>query len=475
MAPKGRLFPAFGDLNNVEEPVIGRTLDLKNTSVSNILRETALGVFKKDSFENNGPLKGIVLRVDLPSTNNNPDSWINRVFGSSGERPPPLKSLKVRIPEIHAALPEPSQYGDNAGNSNKVIDMYPSFLAISEEVSGKPVAPGDIVLVDFVNRVNLTQPLYLGPALAGTTGGAVGQKGAATMFKENSPSALGVAPPSGDNVLGNKDNNNQVPQALNGNADNSKPSFLGINSKPKARLIPLQMDVARTGFSKGQGFPVIQVREDIAQGFAEARRILNALGAVLVSAGSLRPLNADVTSGRVATSFHYTALAVDLWTQAGCYPDGNPNTDEYVIEYDRNNPGSNGPKFIVWARSNLAVGTSIQSDVGTFQVESKKLNALDVRRTTNKAPPEETKVEGNFVNLTSIMEANGFIRISGHKEFYTKSKPLTSEWWHFQAQPGLVPNQTTFKQVLDVVYDDHGEEPYKYGSYVWNGSFFKKA
>ena len=465
---KNRHMPGFGELNPVEEPNIARVLDTKNTSATDIIKQAALDIFKKDSFENSGPLKGIVLRIESNPDSHEPDSWISRVFGN--EKPPTLKTLKVRIPELHAALPEPTQYGQNAGSSNKIIDLYPSFIAISGEISGKSVAVGDIVSVDFVNRVNMSQPIYLGPIIPGAFPGAVGEKKTKTLFDEKPK--LNIQSPPGDHK--EKNSQNQISTAIDKQPEKEQ-QFIGIPTKSKARLIPMKMDKARFGFAAGAGYPNVRIREDIAEELFEIKRILNELGCVLVSVGSIRPLNAPVSTGRVATSFHYAALAIDLWTHAGCYPDGNPNTDEYVVQFDHKNLSSNGPKFIVWAKSTENIGKSIQTNAGTFQVENKEIPALDVRKTSNKSPPEIISIKGNFVNLTKIFLAHDFFNIGGHKQFYIKSVPMTSEHWHFESRKGLVANQTTFKNVLDVIYTDNGEPPYKFGSYVWNGNYFKKS
>lgn len=212
MANEDRLFPSFGVLNSIEDNRIGKTLDTRNTSPFDILKQAALEVFKRNSFEHSGPLKGIVLRIDSNPTVSEPDSWIRKIFKT--DRPYTLKVLKVRIPEIHASLPEPLAYGDNALESHKVIDMHPSFVAVNEEVSNKPVAPGDVVLVDFVDRINLSQPIYLGPILYNATPGAVGQKSSQQIFNNNPNNKLAVSPPIGDSLSGTKDINNQIPKPI---------------------------------------------------------------------------------------------------------------------------------------------------------------------------------------------------------------------------------------------------------------------
>ena len=55
---RDRIFPGFGELNPIEEPNIGKFFDPRNTSATSVLKQTTLESFKKDSFENSGPLKG---------------------------------------------------------------------------------------------------------------------------------------------------------------------------------------------------------------------------------------------------------------------------------------------------------------------------------------------------------------------------------------------------------------------------------
>lgn len=206
---KDRIFPSYGILNPIEEEKTGRFLDARNTLTVDILKEVALGNFKKDAFQNTGPLKGIVLRVDNNPNNSEPNSWMHRLLGRTYS----LTTVKVRIPEIHAILPEPSRYGNLLNDeANKVIDLYPSFVAINEEVSNKPVAPGDIVLVDFVNRINLEHPIYLGPVLNSPMPGAVGQKQVKSNFEKDNQ--LDVLPPAGDSIGGVKEQENHLPEII---------------------------------------------------------------------------------------------------------------------------------------------------------------------------------------------------------------------------------------------------------------------
>jgi len=195
----GRIDIGYGTLNNVEEQNFGRTLDPRNSSGIDIVRQVAVDSFKKNTIIGTGPYKGIVLRVDTNPSNNPITSWVQKVNILSKTR----KTLKVRIPELHAALLEPFNYGPNCGPSNHIIDMYPSFVPESEEAANAPVAPGDIVWVDFGNRYNMTDPIYKGIAFANAQGGAVGRDSVKGMFDTAKKPPLGVLAPAGNNPTSN--------------------------------------------------------------------------------------------------------------------------------------------------------------------------------------------------------------------------------------------------------------------------------
>ena len=242
-----------------------------------------------------------------------------------------------------------------------------------------------------------------------------------------------------------------------------------IVSDPKMKLVRVEMDQCRYGFAAGKGYGAVKVREDVAPAFSDIKRVLNELGCVFASVGAIRPLDASVGPGRSATSFHYTGLAVDIWTHAGLYPDGDPETDEYVCVFQED-----GRKFYVYARSDMPAGTSAQDAMGnTHVVESLTLDAIDVSSGTYRvAPPGTNTVSGNFVHFTNLASAYGMHNIGGRAIFYSHSK-AHSEWWHFESHNGLVPGQTTFGDVLLTMYDQGGEPPWAEGQRTWTGGYFK--
>ena len=100
-----------------------------------------------------GPLRGIVLRVEEPSSNN----ALGQYHGKSDVSKPFLVNIKVRIPEIHP-FPEPDVYGPE-GDAG-IISLYPTFVAINCDLPTPAV--GDIVYVDYGDRKNLEDPKYFG-------------------------------------------------------------------------------------------------------------------------------------------------------------------------------------------------------------------------------------------------------------------------------------------------------------------------
>lgn len=172
---------AFGELNPVEPNYVEKRLNTKTMDPMRAMREAALDQFTSNTLEGAGPMKGIVLMVeeepkaegDVP-----PGDWLASFLNvSDGEQTvPPLKRYKVRIPEMHCMLPEPTQYvtsPNETGDHVKIISKYPTFVAKDTNISQEhPAAPGDLVWVDFGNRTNQTDPVFLGMVFPPTTGAA---------------------------------------------------------------------------------------------------------------------------------------------------------------------------------------------------------------------------------------------------------------------------------------------------------------
>jgi hypothetical protein len=147
-----------------------------------------------------GPYKGVCLRVEhgpAPA-----GSWARRALSVllPGSGLSDRKLIKARIPEIHAMLPIPELLGSNADQkSNSVIDMYPTFVA-QDSNAPEPV-PGELVWLDFGNKVGFTDPIYIKPVeMKGTFPAGAGD--VSGKAAQGCVGKLNMNKPSGDALAG---------------------------------------------------------------------------------------------------------------------------------------------------------------------------------------------------------------------------------------------------------------------------------
>jgi LAS superfamily LD-carboxypeptidase LdcB len=151
-----------GQLNSMELPKVDKNYN--NNSAISTLKNVAKESFSSNAFVQQGPLYAICLRVE-PYVSPPPDSWVNNVMSTSEIKDKSVwLSVRARIPELHAHIPDPLVYGDTADGKNKqFLEMHPLFLSLApvdSDYVDNPT-PGDIIQVDFQDRVNMTQPVYI--------------------------------------------------------------------------------------------------------------------------------------------------------------------------------------------------------------------------------------------------------------------------------------------------------------------------
>lgn len=164
---------AYGDLN----PLVrkgGKVYRDNGTSGLDTLKQIAGDSFKGETVLGTGPYKAICLRVEsaifggtAPGKGASKNNWLDRIYSPIGTPPPEeFIEIKAMIPEIHGSMfPLPKSLGlDGNPADNAAISRYPTFIAKSRDIilHGVPKA-GDIVWVDFGNRITLQDPIYLGP------------------------------------------------------------------------------------------------------------------------------------------------------------------------------------------------------------------------------------------------------------------------------------------------------------------------
>lgn len=157
MSPR---YPEHGVLNRIERPQIREKLDVYNESLTNVFNSVINITHTPNALANTGPYKGIVLRVEYQPE---PKTWATEFYNfvvNSDDQKPNFVQIKVRIPEIHSMLSIPKSLGPESDEPS-VIDMYPTFIAQSQDV---PIpAIGSLVWVDFGNKTNFSDPIYLKP------------------------------------------------------------------------------------------------------------------------------------------------------------------------------------------------------------------------------------------------------------------------------------------------------------------------
>ena len=96
--------------------------------------------------------------------------------------------------------------------------------------------------------------------------------------------------------------------------------------EPASKMKWVRVDADKVG----NGYDRFDLREDVAIAYNNFRNDVLALGGIVTSAGSKRPLRDSKRSkSRSIKSLHYTGLALDLALSSGM---NNPKKDRYVIE-----------------------------------------------------------------------------------------------------------------------------------------------
>ena len=150
----------YGVLNPIQEPDIFIEYEKGTTSGVDILKNLSEERYSVNTMQSIGQFKAVCLRVDglLEEVT---DSWLPEFL--ENEKGEMLIAVKARIPEIHSFLPDPFEIKKQENKivvDQKIVDMHPTFIAVSDKID-VPV-PGDIINVDFGNRVNMTDPKYYG-------------------------------------------------------------------------------------------------------------------------------------------------------------------------------------------------------------------------------------------------------------------------------------------------------------------------
>jgi len=188
------------------------------------------------------------------------------------------------------------------------------------------------------------------------------------------------------------------------------------------------------------GYAFTHLRSDVAPSYTALYETVHSLSGVLTSAGGRRPLTTEASAASQSkTSMHYVGRAFDMAIPTGMV---DPETDPFIIVED-------GDKWIVWCRSTLDP-VELASKCSVLGIGGGAIKVEGVY--VGGGATHSKSVLVTAFNFTDLALTHGFHRISARKAFRAKADVMAAEWWHFQREEGLVPNQTTFGEELLKVY-----------------------
>ncbi len=158
----------YSSLNNIRTKL---TTNQKSTKIKSTFFGTANNTiesnYAKNAFENSGPYRAVVLKVNQPvePPPNHPLRGISDFLGLPLTK---VKSIQAKIVDFaDTALPFPDKLGDEPGPHQNIIFMHRTYLASTLEANEANVKAGDIVLVDFMDRKNQLDPIFVGVTSVG--------------------------------------------------------------------------------------------------------------------------------------------------------------------------------------------------------------------------------------------------------------------------------------------------------------------
>jgi peptidoglycan hydrolase-like protein with peptidoglycan-binding domain len=238
----------------------------------------------------------------------------------------------------------------------------------------------------------------------------------------------------------------------------------GAFSQAAARLPFRRVATDRTA-SFQDAYEAVQLRADAALALEQVCNTLHASGAVLLSSGGRRALDAEFGEGMTATAMNYLGRAFDLFVYAGMV---DPEHDPYVVELPAEgrdalawrddmvaNVATAAPDpaalaklartpapwfWRVWARCEGDVAEREVGPVATY---------LDRRASAQRT------VRGRFIDLTALFAQCGFLPVPARPRFFDYDGGIANaQWWHFQYETGLIPGVSTFGGELLKVYSE---------------------
>lgn len=161
----GKFIPPVNQLNNITPKKSRRVFsDRQNQSVLRQSKRLIRDSYSPDAFEQIGTMKAVVLEIVSKFENTADTSWkySKTIAMAVEDKAVPFAEIRIRIPELHAHLPEPSDPNDQAA-----INKHPIAL-LFQSTDGSIPEVGDIVDVDFADKNNFRDGFITSVVTKGT-------------------------------------------------------------------------------------------------------------------------------------------------------------------------------------------------------------------------------------------------------------------------------------------------------------------
>lgn len=206
MAPKTKW--KYGQLNSIEKSKFTRRLEVNSDNYLSTARYAVRDVLYKQKLDLDGEFVGIVLSTwsDNSKLDSDSISFVSRIWNSLGifDDRPPIIQAKVRVPEVHATIPEPENSKDK-----KKIDLHTTFAAVTNQINKSELNPEDLVVVRFFDSSGMFNPQILRVLAPGPKNSTFAEESGNPRDSVEGESDLDVIVASGDTIGSGKKSNNQ--------------------------------------------------------------------------------------------------------------------------------------------------------------------------------------------------------------------------------------------------------------------------
>tara|TARA_Y100001973_G_scaffold104210_2_gene173494 strand:+ start:18476 stop:21595 length:3120 start_codon:yes stop_codon:yes gene_type:complete len=144
----------YGYFNPIKKKDVGPVFQSDKETIFGVAKKAAEKIYGFDNLANTGPYVAVVLYV-FPKEGGTQTvgNWRSEIAKEDGKN---FWQVIARIPEIHQDIPWPTDNNDLIG-----ISMHDQFVGQSLAVQEPKV--GDLIWVDYVNKQEMTDGIYIRP------------------------------------------------------------------------------------------------------------------------------------------------------------------------------------------------------------------------------------------------------------------------------------------------------------------------